>query len=98
MDPLIFLDIDGVVTSCMTTPGSYMNHEPSDYGPSPDCVERLKRLCDVTNAKIVISSNWRKFETIAQKRKFNATASCSRIAHISGKLHEIRNERSQSRF
>ena len=62
MTPLIFLDIDGVVTSCMTTPGSYINHEPSDYGPSPDCVERLKRLCDMTNAKIVISSNWRKFD------------------------------------
>ena len=44
------------------------------------------------------TSNRRKFETIAQKRKLNATASCECIAHISSKLHEIRNERSQSRF
>jgi len=57
---LIFLDIDGVLTSMDDTPGSYINHEPLQYGPSPTCVERIKKLCNETGAKIVISSNWRK--------------------------------------
>lgn len=59
--PLIFLDFDGVVTSTLETPGSYINHEMKDYGISPKCYARLVKLCKETNAKIVITSNWRKF-------------------------------------
>ena len=59
--PLIFLDYDGVVTSTLETPGSFINHSPEEYGTSPKCLQRLIELCKKTNAKIVITSNWRKF-------------------------------------
>ena len=62
----IFLDFDGVVTSQLETPGSYITHEANEYGPSPTCVVRLKRLCDETGAKVVISSNWRRFDDFGQ--------------------------------
>jgi len=58
----IFLDFDGVCTSTLETPGSYLNHTPDEYGPSPMCISRLLKLCHDANAKIIISSNWRKFE------------------------------------
>lgn len=58
----IFLDIDGVLTAKCETPGSYLNHDMSEYGPSPKCIDRIKKLCIETNSKIVISSNWRRFD------------------------------------
>lgn len=61
-DNLIFLDIDGVLTSMDDTPGSYITHSPADYGISPTCFSRLLQLCQETDAKVVISSNWRNFE------------------------------------
>ena len=57
----IFLDIDGVLTSTLETPGSYINHSPAEYGISASCIERLIKLADACNAKVVISSNWRRF-------------------------------------
>lgn len=57
---VIFLDVDGVLTAMDDTPGSYINHDPSEYGPSPSCIERLKKFCKEIDAKIIVSSNWRK--------------------------------------
>lgn len=59
---IIFLDFDGVVTAKNGTPGSYMTHGPEEYGPTPVCVNRLMKLVKDSGAKIVISSNWRKFD------------------------------------
>ena len=59
---IIFLDFDGVVTAKNGTPGSYMTHGPGEYGPTPVCVDRLMKLVKDSGAKIVISSNWRKFD------------------------------------
>lgn len=59
IDKIIFLDIDGVCTSMNETPGSYHNHNLSEYGLSPTCMKNLKELISNTNAKIIISSNWR---------------------------------------
>lgn len=59
---IIFLDFDGVMSSQNETPGSYITHEANEYGASPSCLKNLKQLCDETEAKIVISSNWRKFK------------------------------------
>ena len=59
---VIFLDFDGVVTAKNGTPGSYMTHGPKKYGPTPVCVDRLMKLVKDSGAKIVISSNWRKFD------------------------------------
>ena len=58
---IIFLDFDGVCTSMLETPGSYLNHDISDYGPSSQCMDLLKKLCRETNAKIIVSSNWRNY-------------------------------------
>jgi hypothetical protein len=59
---IIFLDFDGVVTAKNQTPGSYITHSNINYGPTPICVECLLNLVKKTDAKIVISSNWRKFD------------------------------------
>ena len=59
---IIFLDFDGVVTAKNGTPGSYMTHDLDEYGPTPVCVDRLMKLVKDSGAKIVISSNWRKFD------------------------------------
>lgn len=59
MKTLIFVDIDGVMTSMEETPGSYLNHLPDEYGLSDNCVMRLLNLCDWYGAHVVISSNWR---------------------------------------
>lgn len=59
---IIFVDFDGVMTSQSETPGSYITNESANYGASPSCLNQLRQLCDETGAKIVISSNWRRFE------------------------------------
>lgn len=59
---IVFLDFDGVVTARNGTPGSYMTHGQDEYGPTPRCMERLLELVRRSCAKIVVSSNWRKFD------------------------------------
>lgn len=63
IDKIIFLDIDGVCTSTIETPGSYLNHNINEYGLSPNCIKNLKYICQKTNAKIIISSSWRTYGT-----------------------------------
>lgn len=38
---MVFLDVDGVMTSFTDTPGSYMTHGEDGYGISPSCFNRL---------------------------------------------------------
>ena len=57
---IIFLDIDGVLNR-VEDETSYLVLKPDTYGLSATLVERLEYLVDKTGAKIVISSNWRKF-------------------------------------
>jgi hypothetical protein len=49
MNPIIFLDFDGVLTNQHTDWKTF----------DPECVKHLKRIIDETNADIVISSSWR---------------------------------------
>lgn len=56
---LIFLDFDGVCNSFEN--GSYLNLENTKYGYDNDIIKRLRYICKHGNAKIVISSNWRRF-------------------------------------
>lgn len=60
--PYVFLDVDGVCTSAEETPGSYMTNRGGDYGVSKGPFRRLASLLADTGAKVVVSSNWRKFE------------------------------------
>ena len=57
---LIFLDIDGCLTSI--DDGSYFNPDPDKYHPSLKIMNRIKTLCNNVNAKVVMSTNWRKFD------------------------------------
>ena len=60
--PFIVLDFDGVLTNVRDTPGSFLSHGPDGYGISEPCMERLERLIAETGSKVVISSNWRRFD------------------------------------
>lgn len=61
--PIIILDFDGVCTEFGDKTGSYITHSAENYGPSENPIRQLKKLISITGAKIVISSNWRKFTT-----------------------------------
>ena len=58
---ICFVDFDGVLTSQHEIPGSYVNFL-SEYGISPSCFDRLEEICIRTNAIVVVSSNWRRFD------------------------------------
>lgn len=51
---VIFLDIDGVL-NCNQTP----NPRKFPFIVDPVLLDRLKRLLELTDAKVVLSSNWR---------------------------------------
>lgn len=52
MEPLLFLDIDGV----LNTPESYA---PGRALIEPACARQLQRVIDATGARLVLSSAWR---------------------------------------
>lgn len=57
---LIFLDFDGVCNSFEC--GSYLNYKNTKYGYDEKIIKRLRHICKYGNAKIIISSNWRRFQ------------------------------------
>lgn len=61
LSKVIFLDVDGVMNNYKSTPGSYMTHRADGYGVSRENFERLVKLASKTGARVVISSNWRRF-------------------------------------
>lgn len=58
---LIFLDIDGVMNNQTEAKKSKL-HESLEFAPS--CIRNLKHIIAETNAKIVVSSTWRRGETV----------------------------------
>ena len=61
MKKYLFLDFDGVCNR--VGDGSYMSYaETGRYGLSTYCCTQIRRICEETGAKIIISSNWRKFD------------------------------------
>ena len=56
IDKVIFLDFDGVIS----TPAVHFQ------GFDPECIERLKRIIDETNAFIVITLTWRKLHSLIE--------------------------------
>lgn len=60
MEKILFLDFDGVLNSYEE--GSYMTNSHETYGPSKTICEKVKKFCEKNNVKIIISSNWRRFE------------------------------------
>lgn len=61
-DRFVALDFDGVMTSCLPGGGSYLANPPSSYGYSEECLSNLLQLLAKADAKVVISSNWRRYE------------------------------------
>lgn len=59
--PIIFLDIDHVLTNTDIDNTSFLNYDPTKYHISDYNLKYLNMILDKTNAKIVIASNWRKF-------------------------------------
>lgn len=60
VDKVMFLDIDGCLTSEID--GNYFNPDPAKYHPSKKIVDRILNFCEKEDVSIVISSNWRKFD------------------------------------
>lgn len=60
LDKVLFLDLDGCVTS--VDDHTYFNADASKYHPSERLVQKVKDFCERTGCKVVISSNWRKFD------------------------------------
>lgn len=56
---ILFLDFDGVCNSYEC--GSYVTSNSKTYGIDEKIMHRLKEICIKGNAKIVISSNWRRY-------------------------------------
>jgi hypothetical protein len=59
--PIIFLDIDHVLTNTDVDDTSYLNYDPSKYSLSEYNLKNLDKILDASGAKIVIASNWRRF-------------------------------------
>lgn len=60
-EKLIFLDIDGVLNNKQDG-SSYYCLNPKSYGISINNLNNIKYLISITNAKIVLSTNWRNHE------------------------------------
>lgn len=60
---IIFLDIDGVLNyrpeDMAHSVPNFTRHDERCFGLNPDLVRNLKEVIDATDAKIVISSEWR---------------------------------------
>ena len=71
---VIFLDIDGVLNSLRSAHA--FNGYPHDFSKESlkqfdwVAIELIKRVCDETNAKIVISSTWRKQHSIEDFKNY----------------------------
>lgn len=59
MDKYIFLDFDGVLINR----SSLRRHSGDKSEPDSACVAALNRITDETDAKIVVSSVWRKYNS-----------------------------------
>ena len=72
-EKVIFLDMDGVLNNSHTGFGGFTNEfTKANINWNEECLARLKKIVDATDAKIVISSTWRLFFPISWfKRAFH---------------------------
>ena len=60
---LIFLDIDGVLNNSRTN-----SRSPDGYiGISDNLTKRLKKIIEATNAKVVLTSDWKDYSSVRDK-------------------------------
>lgn len=68
-DRFLFLDIDGVLNSAIWFEKmncDALSREPIWHMIDPDCVARLNRILDATDARVVVSSSWRIIHPLGQ--------------------------------
>ena len=75
-EPVVFLDIDGVLNSKQWYAHDAASHEgisPSsserrlwERSIDPDCVQRLNRILQQTGAVVIVSSSWRKKHALSE--------------------------------
>jgi HAD domain in Swiss Army Knife RNA repair proteins len=76
---VIFLDVDGVLNTYESGFGGFMPGGAEEYTTEQllwdyNCVKRLRRIVEATDAKIVVSSFWRKdFPAVHEFPKFFTT-------------------------
>ena len=92
---VIFLDIDGVLVteSHLTTlnkSGKRMTDSTGRHLFSPECVENLRKILDVTGAKIVLSSAWRMFGKAVFIQMWNDRKMPGEIIDFTPDLHHGR--------
>lgn len=58
---IVFLDLDHVLTNTDLDDSSFLSLDPSRYHLSSINMKWLDKILEQTGAKIVITSNWRKF-------------------------------------
>ena len=81
----IFLDVDGVLNSERTTALS-----PNGYiGISSSLVKKLAKIVKATDAKIILSSTWKRSED--EDFKYLARKLMQQELYMSGKTHEPNN-------
>lgn len=71
---VLFLDCDGVLnyTRYYSTGASRANSDKGEFDIDPKCIERVIEICNETDAKIVVSSDWKISWPGAQIRLENA--------------------------
>ena len=82
---IVFLDIDGVLNSEEWFDKCFNSDYICDSDIDPDAINRLIKFLDDTNAKIVLSSSWRRLNvqrTILEFSTFNNELLKKLIPHI----------------
>lgn len=65
---VIFLDIDGVLVNLPALQAGRV--DDGNCRAAPECVRWLNWITEQTSARIIVSSNWRKFHTLPRLRAF----------------------------
>ncbi len=68
--PTVFLDIDGVLANdwSLSVPGGKW-HKKYGYPFAPECVEAFNEFLRLSKAEIVLSSDWRRSNTLSDMRE-----------------------------
>lgn len=87
MNPIIFLDFDGVLNSAISWENYKKNHL------APEHINILNQITDLTNSRIVISSSWRYGTSLTSLRAMLKRKGVK--AKVIGKTPELRSDQWQ---
>lgn len=93
---IIFLDFDGVLNSLLyfqSLKAKGYSQERIMNSLEPGMVERLNKIIEATDAKIVISSTWRKLHTMQELKDFLTTYGFRHVDKIVGVTPNLNRDR-----